>query len=372
MKYCVGSVSIFIFLLTVLVGNVVAESKIPVIYCSDLFHPHDDPDDHFDLVCMYAIPEFDIKAIILDQGKKQLQKPGQIPIDQMNYLTGRNIPGVIGLAEALQSPEDKGTQQEAVYQKGVETLLTILRESDAPVTVIAVGSLRDVAAAYNREPELVRSKMHRLYAFIGEAQASFQEYNVGLDVNAYRCIMNSGLPVYWVPCFDGGVWVNEGNASFWQAKHEALLEDASDPVLNFFTYMILEKTANDHVAAIYEAPLKEEKEKMLAELRNLWCCALFPYMADRKYVHRDGEYLAVTEEQMLADDSIVEPFSFLPVKVRVDEKGLEVYEDNGASQTVHRFHVNDSTIYPTVMTSVTRNLLRELSEDIASQSEKRY
>ena len=30
--------------------------------------PHDDPDDHFDLACLYAIPEVDIKAVILDQG----------------------------------------------------------------------------------------------------------------------------------------------------------------------------------------------------------------------------------------------------------------------------------------------------------------
>ena len=39
--------------------------KIPLIYCSDLYHPHVDPDDHFDIAAIYAIPEFDIKAIIL-------------------------------------------------------------------------------------------------------------------------------------------------------------------------------------------------------------------------------------------------------------------------------------------------------------------
>ena len=78
MKYLV----VVVFLAFLLVSAIAtAESKIPVIYCSDLFHPHDDPDDHFDLACMYAIPEFDIKAVILDQGKKQHQNPGQIPID---------------------------------------------------------------------------------------------------------------------------------------------------------------------------------------------------------------------------------------------------------------------------------------------------
>ena len=41
---------------------------VPVIYCTDLFHPHVDPDDHFDLATLYAMPELEIKGIVLDQG----------------------------------------------------------------------------------------------------------------------------------------------------------------------------------------------------------------------------------------------------------------------------------------------------------------
>jgi hypothetical protein len=364
MKRHIISVAVFVLLIVCSTSLVGAEAKIPVIYCTDLFHPHDDPDDHFDIACMYAIHEFDIKAIILDQGKKQEERPGAVPIAQLNSMTGRNIPYAIGLADKLENPEDKGDQQSAVYQKGVETILSILRESPAPVTIIAVGSLRDVAAAYNREPELVRKKMHRLYAFIGEAQAKFQEYNVGLDVNAYRCIMNAGLPVYWAPCFDGGMWANEGNASFWQAKHEALLVDAADPLLNFFIYMILHKNESNPVKALYQPVVQVEKEKVLVEMRNLWCCAVFPYMAGRQYVQRDEAYLAVSKAEILPDDKVVEPLSFLPVKVYIDEKGLEKYENTDGLQMVHRFHVNDLDAYAEMMTSVTRELLKELTKQI--------
>lgn len=367
MKRHIISVAVFVPLIVCSTSLVGAEAKVPVIYCTDLFHPHDDPDDHFDIACMYAITEFDIKAIILDQGKKQQERPGAVPISQLNAMTGRNIPYAIGLAEKLERPEDKGEQQSAVHQKGIETILAVLRESPAPVTIIAVGSLRDVAAAYNREPELVRKKMHRLYAFIGEAQAKFQEYNVGLDVNAYRCIMNAGLPVYWVPCFDGGIWVNEGNASFWQAKHEALLADAADPLLNFIIYMILRKDKSDPVRALYQPVVQEEKEKVLAEMRNLWCCAVFPYMAGRRYIQRSDTFLAVPEDHVLPEDKIVEPFSFLPVKVYIDEKGLEKYENTKGLQMVHRFHVNDMDAYAEMMTSITRELLKELRVQIALQ-----
>jgi hypothetical protein len=52
--------------------------SVPVIYCMDLFHPHGDPDDHFDLATLYAMPELDIKGVVLDQGRKQLEQPGMV------------------------------------------------------------------------------------------------------------------------------------------------------------------------------------------------------------------------------------------------------------------------------------------------------
>ena len=43
-------------------------SRVPILYSTDLYHPHDDPDDHFDLLTLFAIPEFDIRGIVIDTG----------------------------------------------------------------------------------------------------------------------------------------------------------------------------------------------------------------------------------------------------------------------------------------------------------------
>ena len=67
-------------------------APVPVLYCTDLFHPHDDPDDHFDLATIYAIPGIELRGIVLDQGDKQQQRPGRIPVGQLNALTGRSVP----------------------------------------------------------------------------------------------------------------------------------------------------------------------------------------------------------------------------------------------------------------------------------------
>ena len=53
--------------------------SVPVIYCTDLFQPHDDPDDHFDLATLYAMPELDIKGVVLDQGRNNWSAPGASP-----------------------------------------------------------------------------------------------------------------------------------------------------------------------------------------------------------------------------------------------------------------------------------------------------
>ena len=177
-----------------------APSRIPILYSTDLHHPHMDPDDHFDLATLFAIPEFDIRGIVLDCGDRQLKTPGNIPVKQMMHLTGREVPFAIGLGKPLTEPTDDGGDQPEHFQRAVALLLDMLRQTPEKVTVFTTGSVRDVAAAFNREPELLRRKIARLYINIGNpapAESSRKyEYNVKLDRNAYTCIMRSGLPIY--------------------------------------------------------------------------------------------------------------------------------------------------------------------------------
>ena len=40
--------------------------RIQVIDCTDLYHPHQDVGDNFDIIAPYALSEIDLKAVILD------------------------------------------------------------------------------------------------------------------------------------------------------------------------------------------------------------------------------------------------------------------------------------------------------------------
>src|ERR1017187_6992119 len=258
-----------------------AEGGVPVIYCTDLLHPHDDPDDHFDLATLYAMPELDIKVIVLDQGRKQLERPGRIPVSQLNKITGRNVPAVIGLATPVKSPGDKGLDQPPQFQRGVELIVQTLRTSPGPVCIATLGSVRDVVSAFNREPRLFQTNVAMVLAFIGEASdANLREYNVALDPQAYVGLMRSGLPVYWVPCFVGGLWQNRGHASFWRASHRALLAQVTPEVVQVFVYA-LDKETSEPLAFLSRPIDPERQARLFAGTRNLWCAAVLGVM-DRK------------------------------------------------------------------------------------------
>ena len=348
-----------------------AESTVPVIYCTDLFHPCDFPDDHFDLASLYAIREIDIRAIILDQGRKQEEKSGRIPVEQLNHLTGREVPWAIGLSQKLRSPDDKATEEPDKYQRGVEMILETLRNAQTPVTIIAVGSVRDIAAAFNRAPDLFKRKVGMLMISLGDASVGSDEYNVRLDPNAFVRLMNSGLPVYWVPCFDGGLWKNRGNASFWETTNADLLQDASDPVLNFFTYALQRTNEEDHLGPLDRKVPEEERRELFAGERKLWGTVVFTYAAGRNFVRRGDQWISVPQDALKPGDSVADVFTFSPVSLVADRDGRVSYEDSPRAHEVNRFQVLDKEAYQQAMTSATRHLMQELGKQVADVKRKK-
>jgi hypothetical protein len=337
-----------------------SQVRVPVIHCTDLFHPHDDPDDHFDLATLYALPEIDLRGVVLDQGAKQLTRPGRIPVSQMNRLTGRAVPAAIGLADPLASPADKALGQDPRFQDGVALILDTLRRSPDPVTITAVGSARDVAAAFNREPELFRRKLGRLMAFMGEASnPDFQEYNVGLDPQAYVGLMRSGLPIDWVPCFDGGLWANQGHASFWKTGQEGLLGRSSDRLVQYFIYALDKETADP--LAFLDAPVDPERRARIFGLeRNLWGTAVFAAAAGR-FASFDGlRYVLPPAGTPPRGRPFLDAlFGFEAVEAAVSDAGVVRYGGADA-RTVRRFVVRDPGRYAEGLTRVTADLLAGL------------
>ncbi len=175
----------------------------PVIYSTDLYYTFImDNDDPFDAAVLLTTPQLDVKEVILDN--HTYPTDGQKVMAKLMEYTGKKVTVVPGLGQfSLRYPDDKGLN--AADQGGVETLLKVLRESQQKVDLIAVGSMTDFAVAFNRDPELLRQKVNKIYVVAGTMMSRQQDWNVKLDPLAFVRLMNSGLPILWVPV-DTSMW----------------------------------------------------------------------------------------------------------------------------------------------------------------------
>ncbi len=314
--------------------------RVPIIYSTDLTHPHVDPDDHFDLACIYSIPEVDVRAIILDNGALQAQRPGYKPVWQMNYLTGRHVSAAIGLNRLLKSPGDRALDQPAEHQFGVNLILQTLQDSREKMAIITLGSVRDTVVAFNREPKLFREKVRGIYSFIGEASdPAYIEYNVALDTQAYLGLMRSDLPVFWVPCFDGGLWQNKGHASFWKIRQGQVLEKAPLPLQRYFLYMLHKETA-DPIEYLSQPMNSADRQWLMDGERNLWCAAVLGMVAGRHLRHEGHEVCG-----------------FSRTTVSLNNNGTVNKSNASDSHEVMRFEIKDQANFAAAATKTTADLL---------------
>jgi inosine-uridine preferring nucleoside hydrolase len=337
-------------------------AAVPVIYSTDLYHPHDDPDDHYDLACLYALPELDVKCVIIDMANirekrsyhGRPKKPGLVALEQMEHLTGRQLPCVTGLEHPLKSVDDPGTDQPESTQGAVNKILSVLRESEEKVAIFTVGSLVDVAAAFNREPDLLREKVRAIYINAGTGPDGYQEeWNVRLDQNAYQRILLSDLPVESYPCFG-----RDGYFTHFVVDQNEVLGSAPAPLRAFFAYALDRSTEAPipFLSGDYPPPQGP---------RNMWCTPSFVDLAGRKIYKTDKGYEALAEPPQ-PDAAPVNCYQMQPVKLALgkvptrttEPPGLPCFQANlnVAETNVHVIHKQEPE-YTEVMTSVLKNLL---------------
>ncbi len=356
------------------------KTTIPIVYATDLFHPHDDPDDHFDLATLFALEEFDIRGIILDIGRWQKERPGTIPVSQMLTITGRKVPIAVGLGNPLAGPDDDGSGQPEEFQGGVRLLLDVLSQTDQPVVIFTTGSLRDIAAAYLRQPELLKAKVRRLYINIGDSCGG-PEHNVTLDPWAYRVIMRSDLPVYWCPCFSGGLWRRDtGLATYWRFRHAEVLAGAPLVLQNFFLYAHRHEStpAIDYLSTKHP---DHTYQWLFGLERNMWCTAPLVHAAGRCILEVDeGKFVAVAPWENSQSEKIkkksadgfprrVVPYDFVSRWIGETPEGQVAVLPAGeapppGARKVQCFEIRDPDRYQPIMTSVLAELFRKFPAQI--------
>lgn len=338
-------------------GARAADPKIPIVHSTDLFHPHGDPDDHFDLATLFALEEFDIRGIILDDhrpGASQSAQCGRPPVEQMIHVTGRKVPWAIGLAGKMKTREDNRLDAPDASQEGVRLLLSVLRRSKEKVVLSLVGSMTDAAVAFNREPELLREKVRAVYVQAGNGPRGPQpEYNVALDPIAYVRVLESGLPIYWCPCY--GV---DNYQTFYRLKDQSIVISAcTPPVQNFFVYCFA-KSKEEPIGFLVSG-----KHPLPGGLRQMWCTApMFHAVGRNIYQRGEDDFVALSPKdatQAGLANKLVEPYRFLPIQLDTRKFPVLDMQATSSPTTMQVFRITDSR-YEKIMASCLKNLLASL------------
>ena len=337
-------------------------ADVKLIYSSDIYFPPDDPDDWFDLATLYATPGIEVLGIILDQQlydrRPEREGTGAIPLKQMFEISGSTAPHATGLRTALKSIDDKCLDQPAACQKGVEMILDLLGKTEGKVILLTVGTGRDIAAAYNRNPGLFRKKISKIYlnaGVYGFPQGRF-DVNLEKDRNAFIAIMKSGLPVYWAPCF------GESNyETYWQANQGKLLESAARRLQNYFLYAFskgtgkigppAERTIADPLKFLNRPGDPDELRKLYGLSRNMWSTASILDAAALKIFRTDQGGCTASRSSVGDFTREVNPYSFSKMKVFIDDQG-RVDPRKPGNIEVFVFHKNDVGEYRSSLESV--------------------
>jgi hypothetical protein len=334
-----------------------AARRIPIINITDLYHPYQDVGDNFDLIMGYALPELDLKAIILDV-TDAFRKPvadhptlwpdprgpreaGIIPVMQLNAIFNRNVPFAVGPFQALRSPDDQMREAPAFQQRGVELLLETLRQSPEPVQILSFGSARVLAVAYNREPELMRKKIKQIHLSAGTASHNYAlgkdqgankipggEWNVALDVHAFRRLLQSDMPIALYPCAtQDGAFALGPNNTYWQLPNLSFIGQMHPQLRRYLDFAFGKSLRHDFLRALeVDGPADTTALAAYAKPHHVWETALWMSVAERQLVRRvDGRFHLLPRSGVLSGDQVLTN-QLKPCRLQVREDGRFVSE----------------------------------------------
>jgi hypothetical protein len=328
--------------------------RIPIIDVTDLYQPFQDPGDNFDLVTAYALPEVDLKAVILDphnpfrkavsdhpilhdSDKNGPRDPGFISVLQLNYIFNRNIPVAAGPFTMMKTPEDKMLDSPGFQQQGVELILKVLKESPEPVTILSFGSARPIAVAYNRDPEAFRRKVKRILLSAGSSSTGYLEWNIALDPNAVVRLLRSKLPIDIYPCATkDGPFSYESHNSYWKLPDLHFVEQMQPQLRRYLDYALGRVCRCDFLRAMEEDTPPEVQDPH-THPHHVWETAVWMDVSNRHLVqHSDGSFAIVPADRVLPGDTLLVN-QLLPVTLNVATDGTFTYT-NTHSKTNFRIY----------------------------------
>ncbi|HWZ29381.1 MAG TPA: nucleoside hydrolase [Gemmatimonadales bacterium] len=168
-------------------------------------------DDSLALLLALASPELDVRGISVSYGNTVVENAMRNAVEIIRRA-GRRLPLAVGarrplkraLAVALETHGASGVGDAPVPPAGVvfdfmKPLERLLADQPEPVTLVTLGPVTSLASALKRAPDVVREKVSRHIAMIGNLEARgnttpYSEFNAWCDPEALSQVVAAELP----------------------------------------------------------------------------------------------------------------------------------------------------------------------------------
>ncbi len=346
----------------------------PVIDITDLYHPHQDRGDNFDLIAAYALPEVDLRAVILDITGRYLRPyineadpgyndprgqraPGYIPVHQLNYIFDRNVPCACAPFDPMRSPDDEMSDAPQFQQSGIDLLIETLRESNEPVDVVSFGSARPLAVALNREPKLLREKVRLAHLCIGGYPAGYLEWNVQLDVHAFVRLIRSELPLALYPCAtEESPFALGTHNCYWTMENLDWVREMDAPLQRYIEFAFGCSTRMDFLNAMDETEPLADMTEHYGRKHHVWETAVWAQVAERRFVAREGESYQLLPRSSAEPGATVIEEGLMPCVFEVSDNGQLTMRETEGETTAALYFRRDPAAYEAAAGQALRNL----------------
>ncbi len=295
----------------------------PIIQQTDLFHPHGDPDDHFDLATVFALASqgrLDLRGIVIDYPPPRRRgDPALGAVAQFSRLAGMVTSVAVGTSRLMTSRDDTRPADTREEGGAVRFVLDTLCRSAEPVAISVVGGATDIAVASKLAPDLFADKCTAVYRNAGSGmpnpdQPGRLEFNVELNPAVYAALFDLPCPLYWCPCWHMTEHHAVGrHGTFWRFPHRDILAGLRDDLKKTLLYMFDLEPGHRWLTYL-RRPLDERNWNFfLDHLRNMWSTVSLLHAAGQT-VTPDGDIVSLEANQKAV-------FRFVPITVACSDDG---------------------------------------------------
>lgn len=331
-----------------------SKENTPVIVITDLYFPSQDIGDNLDLLNPYLLPGIELKAILLDCHNEFRNKialnvskglypdpdgprdPGYSSIEQLNYIFNKNIPYGVGPFTPMKSKDDKMEYISNYENKALILLKKTLESSDEKITIVSFGSLRILAVANNRFPELLKRRVKEIHISAGTSSnhPEFLEWNVALDTMAFVSVMESGLPIKIYPCAAGKIkpedkskfnaFVKDNNNTYYLLSNLNYANNLPGKIKNYIHYAISRDTKPGYLGVLDSTLLIDKS--VFNRTHNVWETAIWMQVANLKLVKRQNGDIRILMVDEIGEGDILFEEGMHPCIFKVQDSGIFTYD----------------------------------------------